>query len=88
MKVYIGTTESSVLITAHLIPLGLAKPPLEKLAPVIMNKPPKIQTPAIKDGPIRFVRGFLSSHLQKKNVARKVNGQTALTAHTSRSVKL
>jgi hypothetical protein len=70
MKVYIGTMESSVLITAHLIPLGLAKPPLEKLAPAIINKPPKIQTPAIKDGPIRLVRIFLSSRLQRKNVVR------------------
>ncbi len=81
---YIGTTESSVLIAAHLIPFGLANPPLEKVAPAIINKPLKIQTPAIKDGPICFLRVFLSSHLQKKNVARKVNGQTTLTAHTSR----
>jgi hypothetical protein len=88
MKVYIGTTESSVLITAHLRPSGLANPPFEKVAPVIMNKPPKIQTPAIKDGPILFTRVFLSSHLQRKNVARRVNGQTTLTAHTSRPVKL
>jgi hypothetical protein len=80
-----------VLITAHLIPFGLAKPPLEKLAPVIINKPPKIQTPAVKEGPIRpilLAKVFLSSHLQKKNVARKVSGQTTLTVHTSRLVKL
>jgi len=86
MNAYIGRRESKIAISTP--PAGVLKPPPAKVALIVMNKPPKIHTPAINDGIICDRGAVLFAHLTRKKVTKSVKGDTIVTILTSFPSKL